>query len=251
MISKKEFYRLYNRNSQENPNRNLGNLIDKIWRREISLHVAYFFAKHHVSANQITILYFTLSIIANVLFTIPSIFTLISLIIAYELIYILDVSDGQLARYYGTISKFGEMLDISFDILMNAFFVLAFGIRIFFESRNFVFLILGGLGAISYILESSWIEKSEEVTEKYEKQEKSSMLNRLRSIYVSLDNMTVLSIVISFLYLINIFFQKTYLLGIFFSFYVTSIFGLKIIFRLYCIYKHTLSVEKKEWKGWR
>jgi len=149
MMSRQKFYELYNKNSPFNKKRNLGPIDARLLLRDLSLPVAYFCAKKRVSANMVTAIFLAISLLANLLFVIPSLYTIVSLILIHVVAQFLDCVDGQLARYHGVSSKSGENFDSLAHVLISGSFMLAFGIRLYLQSNQIIFLILGGVGAFA------------------------------------------------------------------------------------------------------
>jgi len=237
MVSKKVFYTLYNRNSQNNTYRSIGDILNKKYRREVSLPIAYFFAKKKH--------------IANILFIYPSIYTIFALFILYEVVQILDCVDGQLARYYGTFSIYGDLLDMFTELILSSTFIAFFGIRIYLSTSNPIFLIIGSLGAISYVLEGLWVKNSSNISGELGSRDKMSLFDKLRMIYISLDNMTFISIGTLLIAYLQDNFNNSTIIPIVFTLYVVFLLFIKIIFRLVLIYNKAESVSKKTWTGWK
>ncbi len=139
MPSKQVFYELYNKNSPKNPKKKIGPVDAKLLLRDLSLPVAYSLAKIGVSANTVTVAFLIISLIGNTLFIIPSIYTLLVLIILGEFAQLLDCVDGQLARFHGTTSLYGRYFDKLSHELINGSFLFAFGIRVFLETQSPIF----------------------------------------------------------------------------------------------------------------
>lgn len=251
MVSKKVFYTLYNRNSQNNTYRSIGDILNKKYRREVSLPIAYFFAKKNISANATTLLFFIIGLIANILFIYPSIYTIFALFILYEVVQILDCVDGQLARYYGTFSIYGDLLDMFTELILSSTFIAFFGIRIYLSTSNPIFLIIGSLGAISYVLEGLWVKNSSNISGELGSRDKMSLFDKLRMIYISLDNMTFISIGTLLIAYLQDNFNNSTIIPIVFTLYVVFLLFIKIIFRLVLIYNKAESVSKKTWTGWK
>lgn len=69
------------------------------------------FIKHQVKPNTITIFMIFSGLVGGVLFALPFITSKILAIVFYWLWYIFDCSDGEVARYTKTFSKYGAQLD--------------------------------------------------------------------------------------------------------------------------------------------
>lgn len=147
MISKQQFYLQYNKNSKLNKNRLAGPIDAKLFLRDASLPLAYFLASKKVSANLVSIIFMITGLIANFLLPIPTLWALLASLILHEVSQLIDCVDGQLARYYGSSFKEGEALDTFITILITGTFIVAFSLRLYFETNNWVYLALGSFGA--------------------------------------------------------------------------------------------------------
>lgn len=250
MISKKEFFNLYNRNSPDNKNRSVGKWISKLCRRKISFYVAYYFARLGISSNSVTLFSLLVAIISSSIFIIPTMFTLVLLFFAYELVYILDNVDGELARFHGTFSKYGELLDDLSDIFIASFFVMAFGIRMYLDSNNPLFLILGNLGTLSYVFEGLWVKNSKEIVGKFNSDNSGSLMHRLRTYLLSIDDVSMIAAIIIVLTFLQNLFTSINLVVWFFFLYIFVLFLTKILLRYCLILMKTKKVKKTAWEGW-
>lgn len=254
MISQREFYELYNKNSPFNKNRNLGAIDAKLFLRDLSLPVAYFCAKKGISANTITVVFLLISLLANALFAIPSIYTILSLIIIHETAQLLDCVDGQLARYHGVSSKYGKSFDTLAHVLISGTFMLAFGIRLYLQDNQIIFLILGGVGAFAKSFEQQLeIEKIsilEALTLKkiyyhsrlgrYFMYGFQSMITEVRIFVVGILLLTLIQPIVTGIRLVELSFVVMVLVT----------FLESLVYRIYLSIKQLNLVERKVWKGW-
>lgn len=79
--------------------------------RPISRPCSVWFIKHNVKPNQVTLLMILFGIIGSVLFAIPNVWIKIAGYIFWILWFTMDLSDGQVARYTKTFSKYGTEMD--------------------------------------------------------------------------------------------------------------------------------------------
>lgn len=75
--------------------------------------------------------------------------------ILYIFVYIFDDVDGELARYYKKASKYGGWQDIIIGHLLYPYFFLMLGLGIFFQTNNYLYLLLGAIAAIAKMTERS------------------------------------------------------------------------------------------------
>ena len=110
----------------------------------LSLRLAPFFINRGMSANQVTALSL-LVVIAAQLFAVIGAWWSFSLIISGLVIhffYLLDNIDGHIARFYGTVSRVGELFDALTTWAHLSLFPLSVGIALYFLHTNRA-LILG------------------------------------------------------------------------------------------------------------
>lgn len=84
-----------------------------------------FFMKHHVKPNTITVIMILLGVLGGILFALPSTLSKIMAIVVYWLWFILDCSDGEVARHTKTFSAYGTQLDWVAHLVCHPLMVLA------------------------------------------------------------------------------------------------------------------------------
>jgi len=102
-----------------------------------------------VTPDQVTLGAFVVAAaaVAGIVF-LPGYFGLLAAVIVFELSYVLDCVDGMLARWRGTASTTGHLLDFLMDEI-KAFMILgAVAVRLFLEKKEPVFLLLGVGGLV-------------------------------------------------------------------------------------------------------
>ena len=124
---------------------------DGIWNRFVCRPIAAVLVdwlKHtRVRPNQITLLSALVAGVAAVLLgTLPGLFGLWIAIGLYEASYVLDCADGMLARYRGIQSARGHLLDFLMDELKAFAMLSAASFRLFRDSGDERWLILGLFG---------------------------------------------------------------------------------------------------------
>ena len=129
-----DFIRVY---PDSKKNRN----IYKLWRwlviGKLSLYASWLFAKLRFHPNQITYLSFFIGLIAICFLIMGDKQNLIIGIIGINIWYLLDCSDGHLARYLEIKSNFGKFLDEIFGEIVLIFMWLAIAIGLFRYLRSF------------------------------------------------------------------------------------------------------------------
>jgi phosphatidylglycerophosphate synthase len=103
-----------------------------------------------ITPNQITLAAVVVAVAsAALLLTLPGYQGLVIAVVVYEASYVLDCADGMLARWRGVQSTPGHLLDFLMDEI-KAFVVLgAVAVRLFLESTDPRFLLLGIGGLVA------------------------------------------------------------------------------------------------------
>jgi hypothetical protein len=100
--------------------------------------------------NQVTLLSFVVGgISALMLLVWPGHVGLVAAVLVYELSYVLDCADGMLARWRGTASKSGHLLDFLMDELKAFLILAAVAVRLYLEHSDTRFLLLGLGGLVA------------------------------------------------------------------------------------------------------
>lgn len=109
-----------------------------------------FFIKNGVVPNVVTTLMIIFGIIGAVLFSLPCISLKICGIFFIFLWYIMDLSDGEVARIMKKFSKYGKELDYTAHMIDHPFFTVAFAINVIQEPVAFIILIVS-LGLVDSV----------------------------------------------------------------------------------------------------
>ncbi len=103
-----------------------------------------------ITPNQITICAVFVALLSvSVLLFVPGHMGLIAAVIVFELSYVLDCADGMLARWRGTASPVGHLLDFLMDELKAFCLLAAVAVRLFLEHADTRFLLLGLFGLVA------------------------------------------------------------------------------------------------------
>lgn len=102
-----------------------------------------------ITPNQITLsaVFVALASVALLLVW-PGHWGLIAAAVVFELSYVLDCADGMLARWRGTASPVGHLLDFLMDELKAFCLLAAVSVRLFQEHNDVRFLLLGLFGLV-------------------------------------------------------------------------------------------------------
>ena len=103
-----------------------------------------------ITPNQITLAAVFVALLSVVmLLSIPGHVGLILAVVVFELSYVLDCADGMLARWRGTASPVGHLLDFLMDELKAFCLLAAVAVRLFQEHGDTRFLLLGLFGLVA------------------------------------------------------------------------------------------------------
>ncbi len=103
-----------------------------------------------ITPNQITISAVFVALLAvALLLALPGHAGLIAAVVVFELSYVLDCADGMLARWRGTASPVGHLLDFLMDELKAFLLLAAVAVRLYLEQRDVRCLLLGLFGLVA------------------------------------------------------------------------------------------------------
>lgn len=149
---------------------------DKFWTRRISRPlssiIVYLIKNTAITPNQITISSYLITIISGFVFVFCRTYGgLIAATLIYQLAFVLDCADGQLARIKNIQSKIGDSLDSLFDGAKALIILTAVSLRLFFIHQNSLYLILGigGLLLVATSLMLTRFTRTEEYLESAER----------------------------------------------------------------------------------
>lgn len=251
MISKKAFYILYNRNSPDNKDRNVGSIDARLLLRDLSLPVAYFCAKKGISANTVTFFFLIVSLLGNVLFAMSSIPLTIGAILLFEFAQLLDCVDGQLARYNGSFSYLGHIFDNFCHTILSGTFMLAFGVRIFLETQQYIYLVLGGLAALSFVFCNLWDEVPELRDIPMHKNQTPYYKTFMKYVYTVTDELRFYTVLILAVSVVDAYTHQLGILKSIFVLHVLFIVYDKVIKRFNVVLAKSSPNKSTVWKGWK
>jgi len=103
-----------------------------------------------ITPNQITIsAVFVALLSVALLISVPGHVGLIVAVLVFELSYVLDCADGMLARFRGTASPVGHLLDFLMDEIKAFCLLAAVSVRLFEEHHDVRYLLLGLFGLVA------------------------------------------------------------------------------------------------------
>lgn len=103
-----------------------------------------------ITPNQITLSALVVATAsAGILLVVPGPVGLIAGIVLFEFSYVLDCADGMLARWRGTASPVGHLLDFLIDEIKAFVLLAAVATRLFLERSDTRFLLIGLVGLVA------------------------------------------------------------------------------------------------------
>lgn len=253
MITKEQFYNKYNKNSKLNKNRLAGPIDAKMFLRDLSFPIAYFLAKKGVSANIVSLIFMFTGLLANAVLPIPTIWALLISLVLHELAQLIDCIDGQLARYHGSSFKEGEALDTLITILITGTFILAFSLRLYFETNNWIYLFLGGLGAFFKAFEHQLIVDKKTLLDLGLLRRVISQSKILRYIFYGFESvLTEVRLSVAVILLLTLIDEPLHssFYEIFFLLIIFAGLAENLLLRFYITYTSLTKAKKVAWKGW-
>ena len=211
-------------------NHNYGLIIDR-YACSISPIITKLLLKTNLIPNQATILMMLSGIVGAVMFAVPNIWSKIVGIVFIHLWYIIDCSDGELARIKKQFSKFGTEIDYTAHILNHPLFNMAFLISMIqLNKYDIVFLmsIFMVIIVVNLIFRNLVMFKNEyrkRMSEQIEKSKNGSdeLVQKTNYIVKFFDNMTVYP---NYALIFPIVYVVDYFSGLELSIYYTLIFML-------------------------
>lgn len=133
---------------------------------QLSPLFSMFFIKKNISPNFITLLMILLGLIGALLFSLPHIFLKIGGIVFFYMWYIMDCSDGEVARFTNRFSKYGKELDYMAHLICHPFMNLSIWVsfiqlnryNIFYLSLIFIVFISLELVIRNYITFDTYLD---------------------------------------------------------------------------------------------
>ena len=127
--------------------------------RPISVPLTLFLSKIRATPNQVSFMSVLSSIAAGVFFSLGEWQYLVIGWFFLQLTYLLDYTDGSLARYTGKSSKFGMWVDEFSNKLHKFFYVLGAAIGVFRLTNNPFYLVLGFIASFNWFF-SAYISET-------------------------------------------------------------------------------------------
>jgi len=197
------------------------NKLDKYLHRFLSAYITKFFLSLKLTGNQVTIIWILTGVISSLFFLKGSYF--LSLIGALVLLlsFIIDFSDGEVARYNKQTSVNGFYLDCIGHFIVISSVIVAISFALFYKFSSLIFLIFGFTTTISLLLIRMASTEKYEVLQatktkpkKSKKQSKSELTVLLNPVYLilifSIFNLLPLLLTLYGIFLPLFFIRKLY-----------------------------------------
>jgi len=129
----------------------------KIWR-VFSIYFTYIFVKIGLTANQVTLFGFLVGVLGGILLLIGGFKYWFVGIICFLLSYMLDYSDGEVARFNREVSAEGEFLDGTLHSgFMNSYFIISAAVGLYRELDS-IFPLVFSLAMLAFLYINKGIE---------------------------------------------------------------------------------------------
>ena len=115
---------------------------------KFSIYFTYIFVNLKISPNQVTFIFFLFGFLGAILLYFNTAFSIILSFIFYRLHVIIDLCDGEVARFTKLYSLNGTYYDYMIHSVLYPFWFASMGIAQYFYWENDCFLIIGIIGAI-------------------------------------------------------------------------------------------------------
>ncbi len=121
--------------------------------RRISIYLTWIFLKFKIHATPVSILMLIIGLISSYFFTFGVYFASIIAVILFQFWYVLDMVDGELARYWNEKSAKGSFLDKLDHHVVHPLIFIGISIGLYKQYNLAILLILGGFIAYSLLLQ--------------------------------------------------------------------------------------------------
>lgn len=234
MMDKQTFFTKYNKNSIQNTQKNEGALLDIYIRRYIAHHIGYFMADRKITPNTATVLFLVFGLLANLLLIPQNIVVNCISLLLYEFSDIFDVIDGQLAKYFGSASINGGILDIFIHTIINSTFLIAIGLKIYLLKPDNIILLTALVGGVAYTTDTLWLFLADQKSENNDHtlKEESGFINTLRLIYIRLNVSWLIPMIIILIMNFHMKYDVFIILKYFYILYVAVLLTVKVAYRM-------------------
>jgi len=128
------------------------NKLDVYFHRFVSIYMTKFFIMLKLSANQITVLWILVGVLSSLFFLQGSYISSLIGALVLLLSFVLDFSDGEVARYWKKSSVNGFYLDCIGHFIVISSVIVSISFALFYKFSSLIFLIFGFSTVISLFL---------------------------------------------------------------------------------------------------
>ena len=154
----------------------------------LACYPAKLFLATPLTPNQITILWIVVQVIASLFLVSGKKWIMVISLLVFQAMFIIDCTDGIVARYKKKLSLNGVYLDILGHYLANSVLLICYGIGAARYYENFTYALLGILAALTFLLNKSitlnpvWYPKNQQKVI-YDCSKSSMLLNEKKWLY--------------------------------------------------------------------
>lgn len=193
--------------------------------QNLALPVTYLCYKLKIKPNSVTLTSFIIFIVGAFFFNQSNYY--LSAIL-WLLSYVLDCTDGALARFTGTGSRFGAFFDVVIDRIISTIFLALICVKSLTIDSELYIPILGAIAIVSYAMISSIRPLYFPELKGFAKKSKNNFIKLAKIPYETLDTGNML-IIISIAYALNF---QTFIMYFYFLLCITLImYNLKITYK--------------------
>jgi len=155
----------------------------------LSYYPAKLFLYTSITANQITLIWIIGQIVSALFLTSGNYLTMVSALLVFQAFFILDCTDGIVARYRQKFTINGIYLDMLGHYLANTILLISFGIGVAKTSGNVIYIFIGFAAAAAFLLNKAitlnplWYGNEEQQNRIKSSYGKSQLQNQKKAVY--------------------------------------------------------------------
>lgn len=124
----------------------------RLFSRKISIYISWILLQTSITANQVTFMMIIMGWLASIFFAIGSpLFFLIG-VLFFQIWWLLDNVDGEIAVYRRECNLTGIYFDVISHYLVHPFIMLSIGVGLYRGSHNYIYILIGGMAGFSNLL---------------------------------------------------------------------------------------------------
>lgn len=151
LITMKKLTKITLQNTKEKCKRKNAEANNKLhwFASKFSIYFSYFFLKLRFSADQVTIIFFVVGLLGSFLYSFDSLILSVLGYAMFRLHIIIDMSDGDVARFNKSYSIRGAYWDAVIHSIVNPLYYVFISYSFYLQFNNENFMILGALAGVS------------------------------------------------------------------------------------------------------